>query len=105
MSDLKQLREEVYEANMELVRRGLVLYTLGNVGGILRARTSWPLSRVDSEQKRPRTSRWESRAGQTYQSTTVFRFLKEDSLEACRMVIRRWAAESRRTGIGKHHES
>ena len=36
MSDLKQLREEVYEANMELVRRGLVLYTFGNGSGILR---------------------------------------------------------------------
>jgi len=31
---LKSLREEVLEANMELVRRGLVLYTFGNVSGI-----------------------------------------------------------------------
>jgi L-ribulose-5-phosphate 4-epimerase len=37
MSSLKQLREEVYEANMELVRRGLVLYTFGNASGILRS--------------------------------------------------------------------
>jgi L-ribulose-5-phosphate 4-epimerase len=37
MSDLTQLREEVYEANMELVRRGLVLYTFGNASGILRS--------------------------------------------------------------------
>jgi len=36
MSDLKQLREQVYEANMEIVRRGLVLYTFGNASGILR---------------------------------------------------------------------
>jgi len=36
MSDLQQLREEVYEANMELVRRGLVFYTFGNASGILR---------------------------------------------------------------------
>jgi len=36
MSNLKQLREEVYESNMELVRRGLVLYTFGNASGILR---------------------------------------------------------------------
>ena len=28
---LKTLREEVLEANLELVRRGLVLYTFGNV--------------------------------------------------------------------------
>jgi len=31
---LKSLREEVVEANLELVRRGLVLYTFGNVSGI-----------------------------------------------------------------------
>ena len=36
MSELKRLREEVYESNMELVRRGLVLYTFGNASGILR---------------------------------------------------------------------
>ncbi|MBV9180431.1 MAG: L-ribulose-5-phosphate 4-epimerase [Acidobacteria bacterium] len=33
---LAQLREEVLEANLELVRRGLVLYTFGNASGILR---------------------------------------------------------------------
>src|SRR5581483_6002406 len=33
---LKQLREEVLEANLELVRRGLVLYTFGNASGISR---------------------------------------------------------------------
>lgn len=33
---LKQLREEVFEANMEVVRRGLVLYTFGNASGIAR---------------------------------------------------------------------
>lgn len=31
---LKQLREQVLEANLEVVRRGLVLYTFGNVSGI-----------------------------------------------------------------------
>jgi L-ribulose-5-phosphate 4-epimerase len=31
---LKELREEVLEANLELVRRGLVLYTFGNASGI-----------------------------------------------------------------------
>jgi len=35
MNDLKHLREEVYDANMEMVRRGLVLYTFGNASGIL----------------------------------------------------------------------
>jgi L-ribulose-5-phosphate 4-epimerase len=35
---LKELRREVYEANMELVRRGLVIYTFGNVSGIDRAK-------------------------------------------------------------------
>lgn len=33
---LTQLREEVLEANLELVRRGLVLYTFGNASGIAR---------------------------------------------------------------------
>ncbi len=33
---LKNLREEVLEANLELVRRGLVLYTFGNASGISR---------------------------------------------------------------------
>ena len=33
---LTTLREEVLEANLELVRRGLVLYTFGNVSGISR---------------------------------------------------------------------
>jgi len=33
---LKPLREEVLEANLELVRRGLVLYTFGNASGISR---------------------------------------------------------------------
>ena len=31
---LKYLREEVLEANLELVRKGLVLYTFGNASGI-----------------------------------------------------------------------
>src|SRR2546430_3581162 len=31
---LKTLREEVVQANLELVRRGLVLYTFGNASGI-----------------------------------------------------------------------
>jgi len=35
---LDALREEVLEANLELVRRGLVLYTFGNASGIDRAR-------------------------------------------------------------------
>src|SRR5258705_7035668 len=33
---LQALRAEVLEANLELVRRGLVLYTFGNASGILR---------------------------------------------------------------------
>jgi L-ribulose-5-phosphate 4-epimerase len=33
---LKALRDEVLEANLELVRRGLVLYTFGNASGIAR---------------------------------------------------------------------
>src|SRR5512142_1506176 len=33
---LEKLREEVYEANLELVRRGLAIYTFGNASGIAR---------------------------------------------------------------------
>jgi len=33
---LESLRAEVYEANIEVVRRGLVLYTFGNASGIAR---------------------------------------------------------------------
>jgi L-ribulose-5-phosphate 4-epimerase len=33
---LRSLRDEVLEANLELVRRGLVLYTFGNASGIAR---------------------------------------------------------------------
>ena len=33
---LESLRTEVYQANMEVVRRGLVLYTFGNASGISR---------------------------------------------------------------------
>jgi len=33
---LKRLRQEVLEANLELVRKGLVLYTFGNASGISR---------------------------------------------------------------------
>lgn len=35
---LEKLRAEVYDANLELVRRGLVLYTFGNASGISRER-------------------------------------------------------------------
>jgi len=35
---LESLREEVLEANLEVVRRGLVLYTFGNASGIDRAK-------------------------------------------------------------------
>ena len=33
---LESLRTEVYEANLELVRRGLVIYTFGNASGVSR---------------------------------------------------------------------
>jgi len=35
---LETLRTEVYEANLELVRRGLVIYTFGNASGVDRER-------------------------------------------------------------------
>ena len=36
-TNLQQLREEVWEANQELVRRGLVIFTFGNASGLDRA--------------------------------------------------------------------
>lgn len=52
---LKQLREEVLEANLELVRRGLVLYTFGNASGVDREQGLVVIkpSGVDYEQLRP----------------------------------------------------
>src|SRR5271155_2249797 len=35
---LRELREQVLDANLELVRQGLVLYTFGNASGIDRER-------------------------------------------------------------------
>ena len=35
---LEQLKKEVYKANMELPKRGLITYTWGNVSGIDRER-------------------------------------------------------------------
>ncbi len=31
---LKELKEQICEANLELVKRGVVIYTWGNVSGI-----------------------------------------------------------------------
>lgn len=52
---LKQLREEVLEANLELVRRGLVLYTFGNASGVDRSEGLVVIkpSGVDYEALRP----------------------------------------------------
>jgi L-ribulose-5-phosphate 4-epimerase len=52
---LQKLREEVLEANLELVRRGLVLYTFGNASGVDREQglvTIKP-SGVDYDKLRP----------------------------------------------------
>jgi L-ribulose-5-phosphate 4-epimerase len=55
MSTLKQLREEVLEANLEIVRRGLVLYTFGNASGVDRERGLVVIkpSGVDYDKLRP----------------------------------------------------
>ncbi len=52
---LEDLRNEVYEANMEVVRRGLVLYTFGNASGIDRERGLVVIkpSGVDYDKLRP----------------------------------------------------
>ena len=52
---LKELRTQVLEANLELVRRGLVLYTFGNASGIDRAENLVVIkpSGVDYDQLKP----------------------------------------------------
>lgn len=52
---LEALKKEVYEANMELPRRGLVTYTWGNVSGIDRASGLFVIkpSGVEYEELRP----------------------------------------------------
>jgi L-ribulose-5-phosphate 4-epimerase len=52
---LKKLREEVLEANLELVRKGLVLYTFGNASGVDREQRLVVIkpSGVDYEALRP----------------------------------------------------
>ncbi len=52
---LKELREEVLEANLELVRRGLVLYTFGNASGVDRQQGLVVIkpSGVDYDQLKP----------------------------------------------------
>jgi ribulose-5-phosphate 4-epimerase/fuculose-1-phosphate aldolase len=44
---LPQLREQVLEANLELVRRGLVLYTFGNASGVSRDQNQRSSVRAD----------------------------------------------------------
>ena len=53
---LKELKREVYEANMELPRRGLVTYTWGNVSGIDRAKGLFVIkpSGVEYDELRPK---------------------------------------------------
>ncbi len=52
---LEELRQEVYEANMELPKRGLVTYTWGNVSGIDRERGLFVIkpSGVEYDELRP----------------------------------------------------
>ena len=40
----RKLKERVYEANMELFHRKLIVYTWGNVSGSIAKRASWPSS-------------------------------------------------------------
>lgn len=52
---LEELKKQVYEANMELPRRGLITYTWGNVSGIDRASGLFVIkpSGVDYDELRP----------------------------------------------------
>ena len=44
---LEELKKQVYEANMELPRRGLITYTWGNVSGIDREQAILSSSQVE----------------------------------------------------------
>ena len=52
---LEELKKQVYEANMELPRRGLITYTWGNVSGIDRASGLFVIkpSGVDYDELKP----------------------------------------------------
>ena len=52
---LEALKKQVYEANMELPRRGLITYTWGNVSGIDRASGLFVIkpSGVDYDELKP----------------------------------------------------
>ena len=52
---LEALKKQVYEANMELPRRGLITYTWGNVSGIDRERGLFVIkpSGVDYDELKP----------------------------------------------------
>ena len=52
---LEELKKKVYEANMELPRRGLVTYTWGNVSGIDREKGLFVIkpSGVEYDELRP----------------------------------------------------
>ena len=52
---LEELKKEVYEANMELPRRGLITYTWGNVSGIDREKGLFVIkpSGVDYDKLKP----------------------------------------------------
>lgn len=39
---IQELKEKVFEANLDLVKNGLVIYTWGNVSGIDREKVSSP---------------------------------------------------------------
>lgn len=57
---LEQLKQDVYEANMELPRRGLVTYTWGNVSGIDREKGLFVIkpSGVEYDALKPKIWLW-----------------------------------------------
>lgn len=58
---LEELKKQVYEANMELPKRGLVTYTWGNVSGIDREAGLFVIKRAESITKSSvRTTWWSS---------------------------------------------
>ena len=83
---LKTLREEVLEANLELVRRGLVLYTFGNVSGIDRSQGLVAIkpSGVPYEDLKPEQIVISDLAGKIVDGKTLIGVLFYDSLRRTR---------------------
>src|ERR1051326_7650026 len=95
---LQSLREQVLEANLELVRRGLVLYTFGNASGIDREQGLVVIkpSGVDYDKMKPADLVVTDLAGKTVEGT-----LRPSSDLPTHLVL--YKAFSQIGGVAHHH--